>query len=108
MTTTENEQRDELSDVLASAPANLTDYTDAPRETADTILPEGCRKPRTITTVEELDALPEGTRIIDADPEECIKVDGEWRSLCCGLLYESSEIALPATVPHGPEAVAGA
>lgn len=52
-TTNEGTERDELlDDILASALANLADF-DAPREIADTILSEGYRKPRTITTVEE-------------------------------------------------------
>jgi hypothetical protein len=61
-------------------------------------------KPRTITTVEELDALVAGTII--RDPLPCIKWgSGEWGTFS-GDSVESSRIDLPATVIYSPEASA--
>ena len=57
---------------------------------------------RTITTVEELDELPIGTRIADSDPEVCVKEQGGWRGTEL-YLYESGELTLPVTVLSGPE-----
>jgi hypothetical protein len=61
----------------------------------------GYRKPRTITTVEELDALPEGSIILDSDPDALVTNGIAWRSLLvpdCEL--RSSDIGLPAAVLH--------
>jgi hypothetical protein len=68
------------------------------------ILAAGYSKPRTITTVEELDALVAGTII--RDPLPCIKWgSGEWGTFS-GDSVESSRIDLPATVIYSPEASA--
>lgn len=67
-------QRDELAELIANtenptlAPAwpdraDLSPVKFYSRKTAEAILAAGWTKPRTITTVEELDALPEGTLI---------------------------------------------
>jgi len=49
------------------------------RETADHLIAAGYRKPRTITTVEELDALPEASVITDKSGGVWWKVgDGWW------------------------------
>ncbi|UVF61009.1 hypothetical protein SEA_SAKAI_46 [Arthrobacter phage Sakai] len=85
----------------------------APRA-ADAILAAGFRKPRAITTAEELDKLGAKSVILDAHgtPWVC---DGDpaqpWASVCedpqGGPIWEDSEdIALPATVMHEPEAQA--
>jgi len=67
------------------------------------ILAAGYRKPRTITTVEELDALPVDSVALDADGVACqqMKLEGLWES--GGEIVPSREIALPATVLFTPE-----
>ena len=74
----------------------------------EAILAAGYRKPRTITTVEELDALPYESVIVDAydTPYVCErhKLDGtcnEWRMAGMGGLFTSDDVLL-----HGPAAVA--
>lgn len=68
----------------------------------------GYRKPRTITTVEELDALPEGTQIVDA----CERLALEETSIGCLEWVDrhgnSCHVELPAIVLHEPEAEVGA
>lgn len=70
---------------------------------------ENC-KPRTITTAEELDALPAESAILDRDrtPWVC---DGDevapWASFCEDLFggpiwKDSRDIRLPATILHDP------
>lgn len=54
-------ERDELADVLEATDG--LDYA----AVADLILKSGYRKPRTITTVEEIDALPVGSVVLDRD-----------------------------------------
>lgn len=72
-------ERDELADLIASVtidtksgdvlrvhPDGETPVFEGDQRTADALLAAGYRKPQQITTVEELDALPEGTVIRDA------------------------------------------
>ena len=67
---------------------------------AASLLRAGYRKPRQVTTVEELDALPAGTVIRDGDPLTCIKWgDGTWGTFAGGSC-PTSRITLPATVLH--------
>lgn len=67
------------------------------------------RKPRGITTVEELDALSDGAVIVDADKNAYTalkRTDGTnwWNA---ALTYaDGTAIALPATVLHEPKAEA--
>jgi len=72
------------------------------------ILAAGYRRPRTITTVEELDALPHASVVLDASNycREAAKVaDGNiWRSMGPATVRASRELPLPATVLHEPEA----
>ena len=71
--------RDELRGTLANTVCNASNYTRRAQpyllgsdmstvldKTADAILAAGYRKPRTITTAEELDALPDGSIVRDA------------------------------------------
>ncbi|AHB31657.1 hypothetical protein ArV2_gp46 [Arthrobacter phage vB_ArS-ArV2] len=73
------------------------------------ILAAGYRRPRTIATVAELDALPDGVIIMDARAScrEGLKTMGSgnvWRAMGPATVLRSPEIALPATVLHEPEA----
>jgi hypothetical protein len=47
---------------------------------AEVILAAGYRKPRTITTAEELDALPVGSVLLDVDGNTSRKFHGGWRT----------------------------
>ncbi|TFD80699.1 hypothetical protein E3T54_02860 [Cryobacterium sp. Sr8] len=61
--------------------------------------------PRTVTTVEELDALPARTLIREYDGFRRLKeINGMWL-LCIqsGGIGESDEIVLPATILYVPE-----
>jgi hypothetical protein len=70
-------------------------------ETVDDILAAGYQRPRTITTVEELDALPAGTII--RDPLPCIKWgSGMWGTFS-GDSVGSNRIDFPATVLYEPQ-----
>lgn len=93
-------ERDELAEIVG----NSLVTRNSPKQTADEILAAGYRKPRTITTVEELDALPVGTIILDSDPDACMKVEGgRWRSIDDPEeTFSTSGISgsLPATVMH--------
>ena len=65
----------------------------------------GYRKPSTITTIEELDALPDGSAVLDG--VVCVKrADGYWNFSDLAGVYASASITLPATVLHEPEAEA--
>jgi len=69
---------------------------------ADAVLAAGYSKPRTITTVEELDALPDGSMVMDSDPDALLKTDKGWLSVHDndGYTYPSRYVAFPATVLH--------
>lgn len=78
---------------------------------ADAILAAGYRKSRTITTVEELDALPTSTVVMDGTGEGVVyrkmhqAQDGvQWYEPGYALNWDSLEIKLPATVLYTPEA----
>ncbi len=97
--------RDELAEVIykarwVDAVENAEMATDA--KMAETILAAGWVKPRTITTVEELDALPLETVVKSADGNvwECLV--GGWYETCSRARHASSDIALPAIVLHEP------
>lgn len=58
-------------------------------------------KASTINTVEQLDALPELTVLIDSDPDVIEKHGNRWRSMNeSGEFYSSIRIGLPARVIH--------
>ncbi|MGY2747237.1 hypothetical protein [Arthrobacter sp. UYCu723] len=76
---------------------------------ADALLAAGYRKPRTISSVEELDALPAKSAILDREGTPWVG-DGDkvepWASVCedpfGGPIWKDSrDIALPATVLYG-------
>jgi hypothetical protein len=76
----------------------------APRA-ADAILAAGYSKPRTISTREELDALPSGSVVVTADGEPNILHDNGWVLPNGPAGYTSWAIAqgLPAVVVYEPE-----
>jgi len=69
---------------------------------ADAILAAGYSKPRTITTVEELDALPEGSVVRSGEGAVWESDSGVWYETASRLLHVVSDIALPATVLYAP------
>ena len=97
----ERDEREELAQVICTidGPATI-----GGRELAQGILDAGYRKPRTITTAEELDALPVGSVVLDADNVACqrMKLPELWES--GGELITTKLIPLPATVLHEPAA----
>lgn len=99
-------ERDELAALIESGYGE--DPTDCPYDhapvIADAILAAGYRAPRTITTVEELDALPAGSMVLDSDPDVCRKNDyGSWISISDPEFAFDSKFlvdSLPATLIH--------
>jgi hypothetical protein len=60
--TTAPTERDELAEIIRDAQwADGNKFYRSDGQIAEAILAAGYRKPRTVTTVEELDALPNGT-----------------------------------------------
>ena len=61
--------REELAEIIQDCgeyiPGSHADDYVSPDKAAEAILAAGYRKPRTVTTVEELDALPLGSVILD-------------------------------------------
>jgi hypothetical protein len=108
--------RDELADIIAEAAdawlmGPITAGTTPEHTSADAVLAAGYVKHRTITTVDELDALPLGSVVIDRDRDICQRFRGGWRA----TIHESNddpwltdtlEVDLPATVLYSPEASA--
>ncbi|AYN58875.1 hypothetical protein PP634_gp49 [Arthrobacter phage Richie] len=82
----------------------------APRA-ADAILAAGYRKPRTITTAEELDALPIGSVLITdagawekvSDPDDADDITF-WLQAGNRRWNPSRDVTLPAVILHEPEA----
>jgi len=74
-------------------------YTYA-HNTADGLIAKGYRKPHTITTVEELDALPDGTVLKSRFGELLELADGSWHF---GDVGGSNDPSLPATVLYAPD-----
>lgn len=113
-----NAERNDLAAVLwhrklpfgGLAGLHISLDANAAHAAADLILAAGYRKPRTITTVAELDALPAGSVILDPEGTPWVG-DGDkvepWASVCedpfGGPIWKNSrDIALPATVIHEP------
>ena len=74
-------------------------------DAADAILAAGYRKPRTITTAEELDALPHEALILTEDGgywESIKRIDGKnwWKEPGSTKVSPSTDLTLPATVLH--------
>ncbi|MEW1813253.1 hypothetical protein AB0284_21430 [Pseudarthrobacter phenanthrenivorans] len=108
-----NTQRDELADEITGWQVSDGYYgqtipSDVAREIADHLTELGYRKPRTVTTAAELDALPVGSVILDADQGPWQKVAPTyWAFPDSTSWYGSQHIAendfLPATVLHEGE-----
>lgn len=100
--------RDRLVDLIewAETDTYATSQPDGMARTtilATAILDAGWRPPaRTVTTVEELDALPEGTMIRDSEGTVAENWDGTWHSTEGGC-YGHEILALPATVFYEPK-----
>ena len=100
--------RDELIELINAADKNFTLWDSDVQEAADTILAAGYRKPRTITTAEELDALPNGTAVMDGQGEVARKLVYGWRVLVSESGFDAwlsdslEETYLPATVLWEP------
>lgn len=73
-----------------------TDYVERDYALADDILEAGYSKPRIVTTVEELDALPDHSVISDNDDDIWQKRGGEWCS------YETSRCTSPRLLKYHP------
>lgn len=98
-------ERDELAEVVCEAlekgPGIYDTSWHEDCAMADVILAAGYRKPRTVTTVEELNALAVGSIILDSDPDAMLKEEDGWRSLLVpDVKLKSFTISLPATVLH--------
>lgn len=75
-----------------------------PTAAADRILAAGYRKPRTITTAEELDGLPYGSVVLDAARATATKLDADyWEVAGFASHFRVEAIDLPATVLYEPE-----
>lgn len=102
-------EREELAAII-SAPRMHTNMSgDKHRATADAILAAGYRKPRTITTIEELNALPDES-IVRTRHGDILELDedrtGEWRNGYrpgWDIGFIASEHDLPATLLWSPD-----
>jgi hypothetical protein len=90
-------ERDELAAIV-----NEADWACRSQTIAEAILADGYRKPRTITTVEELEALPDNTVIRDSEPATLQLVDGQWFVPGHDQPWYVESIDLPVTVLHEP------
>jgi hypothetical protein len=88
---------------MAYGPGEGADLT-KPQATADAILAAGYRKPRTITTRAEVEALGEGSVVRDSAGDAAEKRDGVWSSYETAPMTDSRlSKYLPATVLYEPE-----
>jgi hypothetical protein len=69
---------------------------------ADAILAAGYSKPRTVTTVEDLDALPHHAMIHTAEGDHMEHVYDQWLIPGVGGAYGSDSVALPVSVLWEP------
>lgn len=100
-------ERDELADELADSIFRYTGVTtSSSKSMADELLAAGYRKPRQVTTVEELDALPIGAMVLDAHGDVARRYRGGWRTMVSEtdsdpwLTVPLEDATLPATVLH--------
>lgn len=92
---------DELAGIMSSALHGPKDGTNITRLMADAVLAAGYTKPRIITTVEELAALPDGT-VIAEDYATHQRILGGW---CTFGGPKGTRPELPATVLHEPKSL---
>ena len=102
--------RDELAEIIQDCgeyiPGSHADDYVSPDKAADAILAAGYRKPRTITTAEELDDLTYGTAVAHDEGwgytvAQRQAEDLRWYVTGC-LEYIRPEALLPAMVIHEP------
>jgi hypothetical protein len=104
--------RDELARVIFDAPALIAWDNRSQWIIADAILAAGYRKPRTITTVEELDALPNGSVVLSQVYRHYLNgMDISFQRWEDGLWHRGARSSdthpdnfLPVTVIHEPAA----
>lgn len=72
----------------------------------DAILAAGYRKTRTITSADELDALPVGSAVLSETIAYQKHDDDDWSWSAAGRFWSTHQIGLPAVVIHEPEAQA--
>ncbi|WP_432679358.1 hypothetical protein ACRAJ3_11475 [Rhodococcus pyridinivorans] len=91
-------ERDELAKLIFDVPSEDPACIPSPRAIADAILAAGYRKLRTITTVEELEALPEDSIIHEGESVVATRIGNSW-------WYPTGpfEPNLPVTVLYNPE-----
>ncbi|WML63638.1 hypothetical protein [Rhodococcus sp. AH-ZY2] len=104
--------REELTNIIRAPRIHTNTSGDKQRAIADAILAAGYRKPRTVTTIEELDKLPDGAVIRGAHGQISVihrgQVDGR---PYIEVHYAGTEeidfdyqyISLPAMVLYAPE-----
>lgn len=107
-----NDARDELAEriagrILVDLGPIVTDHdaNDAAHNIASLLDELGYAKPRQVTTVEELDALPDMSVIMPvSEGDSYQKYDGEW-FIWGGGGCDAEDLALPATVLYSPVVV---
>lgn len=99
----DTETRDQLGLTISAYRRNSEVAWDEDLMLADHLLKQGWRPPaRTVTTVEELDALPVGTVIRDSIEYVAESLHGMWY-VTGGGRHGGTELALPATVIYEPK-----
>lgn len=99
----DTEARDQLGLIISAYRRNAEVAWDEDLMLADHLLEQGWRPPaRTVTTVEELDALPELAVIRDSEGTVAECAFGQWYSTD-GDHYWHGVLALPATVLYEPK-----
>ena len=89
-------ERDELAAVV-----NGADWTSRSQTIADAVLAAGYRKPRQVTTIEELETLPRKSVILDVDGDVWERAGGRWRGTEGGRFASSLLVEFaPFTVLH--------
>lgn len=101
------QQQPEYRDNTESA---LYGYSEGVEHALDTVWAKGYRKPRTITTAEELDALPDWSAILDSSGDVAQKLSGWWHFPETSRMGPSKVLKYSSTVTvlHEPEAEVGA
>jgi hypothetical protein len=98
--------RDELAAVIVEAYGESPDECPCEQDldVADAILAAGYRKPRTITTVAELDVLglESVVKAVDGNVWECLV--GGWFETASRACHVASDLLLPVTVLYEPSA----
>ena len=97
--------RDQLAQIIYDTLNGKYGDFAMPDDAADAIIRAGWRPPaRTVTTVEQLDALPVGSIVRDDERAALDEKwdDDMWAEVCCEGTFSSSSIHTPATVLWEP------